>query len=123
MPLLLAVARLFGVYAIVNERQCHVYVLFGKVIGILTEPGLCFLWPRLGLKALIVRWMGQCHVTDMRQDQEYLRSAPVNSEEGAPMGIGIWYEMFISDRWPTCSRTLIRAGRWRPTSATLRSDA
>ena len=33
----------------------------------------------------------------MRLDQEYFRSAPVNSEEGAPMGIGIWYEMFISD--------------------------
>ncbi|MCX6905322.1 MAG: SPFH domain-containing protein [Verrucomicrobia bacterium] len=33
----------------------------------------------------------------MRLDQEYLRSQPVNSEEGAPMGIGIWYEMFISD--------------------------
>jgi len=33
----------------------------------------------------------------MRRDQEYLRSQPVNSEEGAPMGIGIWYEMFISD--------------------------
>jgi len=97
VPLLFGVARLFGVYAIVQERQCHVYVLFGKVIGILTEPGLCFLWPHLGWKALLVQWMGQCHVTDMRQDQEYLRSAPVNSEEGAPMGIGIWYEMFISD--------------------------
>ncbi len=33
----------------------------------------------------------------MRLDQEYLRSQPVNSEEGAPMGIGIWYEMFIRD--------------------------
>jgi hypothetical protein len=33
----------------------------------------------------------------MRLDQEYLRSQPVNSEEGAPMGIGIWHEMFISD--------------------------
>ena len=33
----------------------------------------------------------------MRLDQRYLRSQPVNSEEGAPMGIGIWYEMFISD--------------------------
>ena len=33
----------------------------------------------------------------MRLDQEYLRSQPVNSEEGAPIGIGIWYEMFISD--------------------------
>jgi len=36
-------------------------------------------------------------VLDMRIDQQYLRSQPVNSEEGAPMGIGIWYEMFISD--------------------------
>ena len=34
---------------------------------------------------------------DLRLDQEYLRSTPVNSEEGAPMGIGVWYEMFISD--------------------------
>ena len=34
---------------------------------------------------------------DLRLDQEYLRSQPVNSEEGAPMGIGIWYEMWISD--------------------------
>jgi regulator of protease activity HflC (stomatin/prohibitin superfamily) len=33
----------------------------------------------------------------MRLDQQYLRSQPVNSEEGAPMGIGIWYEMKISD--------------------------
>jgi hypothetical protein len=33
----------------------------------------------------------------LRLDQEYLRSTPVNSEEGAPMGIGVWYEMFISD--------------------------
>lgn len=33
----------------------------------------------------------------MKLDQEYLRSQPVNSEEGAPMGIGIWYEMYISN--------------------------
>jgi len=26
-----------------------------------------------------------------------LRSQPVNSEEGAPMGIGVWCEMFVSD--------------------------
>lgn len=97
VPLTLGVARLLGIYAVVHERRCHVYVLFGKVIGILNEPGLYFLWKRLGWKALFVNWLGRCHVTDMRLDQEYLRSQPVNSEEGAPMGIGIWYEMFISD--------------------------
>ncbi len=97
VPVLLGVARLLGIYAVVRERQCRVYVLFGKVIGTLNEPGLYFLWPRLGWKALFVGWLGRCHVTDMRLDQAYLRSQPVNSEEGAPMGIGIWYEMFISD--------------------------
>jgi regulator of protease activity HflC (stomatin/prohibitin superfamily) len=97
VPVVLGVARLFGVYALVRERQCCVYVLFGKVIGILDAPGLYFLWPRLGWKSLFVAWLGRCHVADMRLDQAYLRSQPVNSEEGAPMGIGIWYEMFISD--------------------------
>ncbi len=97
LPLLLGAARVLGFYTIVRERRCHVYVLFGKVIGVLDEAGLSFLWPRLGWKALFVRWIGRCYVMDMRLDQEYLRSQPVNSEEGAPMGIGIWYEMFISD--------------------------
>ncbi len=97
MPILLGFARAFGVYAIVKERQCRVYVLFGKVLAILEEPGIYFLWLKLGWRAPFVNWIGQCHILDMRLDQEYLRSQPVNSEEGAPMGIGIWYEMFISD--------------------------
>jgi regulator of protease activity HflC (stomatin/prohibitin superfamily) len=40
---------------------------------------------------------GNVYTLDLRLDQQYLRSQPVNSEEGAPMGIGIWYEMMISD--------------------------
>lgn len=92
-----AMARLFGLYAIVNERTCRVYVLFGKVIGIIHEPGLHILPFVLGPSAFLVHFLGQCHVLDMRLDQEYLRSQPVNSEEGAPMGIGIWYEMWIMD--------------------------
>lgn len=43
VPLLLGVARFFGVYVIVHERRCHVNLLFGKVIGILNDPGLNFL--------------------------------------------------------------------------------
>ena len=98
VPLLLGLARAFGLYAIVQERRCHVYVLFGKVMATIDEPGLHFLCSsdRAG-GALVIHWLGRCHVLDMRLDQEYLRSQPVNSEEGAPMGIGIWYEMFISD--------------------------
>ena len=97
LPVVLALARAFGFYAIVNEGECRVYVLFGKVIAVLDEPGLHFLLTKLGWRAPIVNWLGRCHVLDMRLDQEYLRSQPVNSEEGAPMGIGIWYEMYISD--------------------------
>jgi len=93
---LLGLARLLGLYAIVEERTCRVYVLFGKVIGEISEPGLHILPFKLGPSALIVNWLGKCYVLDMRLDQEYLRSQPVNSEEGAPMGIGIWYEMQIS---------------------------
>jgi regulator of protease activity HflC (stomatin/prohibitin superfamily) len=97
VPVLLGLLRMFGLYTIVEEGRCHVYVLFGKVVAIINEPGLHILLFKLGLKAPIVRWMGKLYVLDMRIDQQYLRSQPVNSEEGAPMGIGIWYEMFISD--------------------------
>ena len=90
-------SRIFGLFAVVRERTCRVYVLFGKVIGVLDEPGLHFLPAKLGIAAFIVNLFGDCHVLDLRVDQEYLRSQPVNSEEGAPMGIGIWYEMWISD--------------------------
>lgn len=97
VPLFFALCRLFGLYVTVEERTCRVYVMFGKVEAVLDEPGLHFLWARLGWKALLVNWVGRCQVLDLRLDQQYLRSEAVNSEEGAPMGIGIWYEMFISD--------------------------
>jgi len=97
IPILLSILRLMGFYVVVSERECKVYVLFGKVMGHIDEPGLHFLWPRLGPKAIIVNLFGQCYTIDLRLDQQYLRSTMVNSEEGAPMGIGIWYEMFISD--------------------------
>jgi len=95
--LLLGLARFFGLFATVREGTCRVYVLFGKVIGVLDQPGLHILPATLGVRAFIVNLFGACHVLDMRLDQEYLRSEAVNSEEGAPMGIGIWYEMWISD--------------------------
>lgn len=97
VPTVLGIARLFGFYVIVQERECYVFVLFGQVELIIDEPGLYFLWPQLGWKAIVMNFLGNVSVIDLRLDQEYLRSQPVNSEEGAPMGIGIWYEMYISD--------------------------
>ena len=55
-------------------------LLYGNVC--LDEPGLHFLVARLGWRALIVRFFGRVESVDLRLDQEYLRSQPVNSEEG-----------------------------------------
>jgi len=112
-----------GLYAIVEERTCHVYVLFGNVVGVIDEPGLHFLPLRLGLAAFVVRWVGRRHVVDLRLDQEYLRSQAVNAEEGAPMGIGIWYEMYVSDPVAFLFRNADPRGSLRAnvSSATVRS--
>ena len=97
VPILFGLVRFFGLYTIVEERTCRVYVYFGKVVAVIDEPGFHFLPSKLGLKAFWIRFVGRSLTLDLRLDQEYLRSQPVNSEEGAPMGIGIWYEMYISD--------------------------
>lgn len=96
-PIVRGILRLFGFYDVVEEGKAHVYVLFGKVALVVTEPGLQLLWLKMGPKAFVIRWLGDRHVLDTRLDQRYQRSLPVNSEEGAPMGIGVWYEMCVSD--------------------------
>ena len=64
VPLALALARTFGIYTIVNEGQCKVYVLFGKVIATLNEPGFHFLPAKLGLPAFIIHIFGKCYELD-----------------------------------------------------------
>jgi regulator of protease activity HflC (stomatin/prohibitin superfamily) len=95
--LVLLLGRLLGIYTIVHEREAKVFVLFGEILGIIDEPGIHFLWSKLGFKALFVNWLGTSYTRSLSLDQKYLRSIPVNSEEGTPMGIGVWYEMYISD--------------------------
>lgn len=97
MPLILGFMRLIGFYTIVGEREAQVFLLFGKVLKVIDQPGLHLLWLELGPQAFLVNWLGERRVVDLRVDQRYLRSQPVNSEEGAPMGIGVWYEMYVSD--------------------------
>jgi regulator of protease activity HflC (stomatin/prohibitin superfamily) len=97
VQLLLAFLRALGAYVIVRERSAHVYMLFGRVACVLDQPGLHCLWLHMGPRAPLARLLGRRYVIDLRLDQNYLRSQPVNSEEGAPMGIGIWYEMAVTD--------------------------
>jgi regulator of protease activity HflC (stomatin/prohibitin superfamily) len=97
VPTALTVSKIFGAWTTVNEKQAKVFTLFGDVLGTIDEPGFHFLWAKLGLKAALVPLFGKVQDVDLRLDQEYLRSQAVNSEEGAPMGIGIWYEMSVKD--------------------------
>lgn len=97
IPLILGLARLFGIFTTIEECHSKVYVLFGKVLAVIDEPGLHILPFKIGFSALIIHFLGRVYDIDHRLDQEYLRSQPVNSEEGTPMGIGIWHEMYISD--------------------------
>jgi len=96
-PVILGILKFFALYTIIEEKFAKVYTLFGNVELVLTEPGIYFLWPKLTWKAFLVHWLGQVYLVDLRVDQQYLRSLAVNSEEGAPMGIGVWYEMAIKD--------------------------
>ena len=97
LPLVLGLARRLGLYAIVAEREAQVFTLFGKVLGTLDEPGIRFPIRHFGLKALLVPFFGELHRVDTRLRQNYLRDQMVNSGEGTPMGVGIWYEMQVND--------------------------
>jgi regulator of protease activity HflC (stomatin/prohibitin superfamily) len=97
VPFVLFWLRVLGFYVVVKERECLVFELFGKVRLTLMEPGLHSPWVDIGPLAALIPLFGRMRRVDLRLDQTYLRSQPVNSEEGAPMGIGVWCEMFVSD--------------------------
>ncbi|MHC2068895.1 SPFH domain-containing protein [Bremerella sp. T1] len=97
IPILLKLATMFGLYVVVNECEAHVYTLFGKVIGTIDEPGLHLPISKFGLGALLVPFFGKRHVVSTALRQHYLRGQMVNSEEGTPMGVGLWYEMEVND--------------------------
>jgi regulator of protease activity HflC (stomatin/prohibitin superfamily) len=97
IPIVLALAKAFSLYAVVNECEAQVFTLFGKVLGVLDEPGLSFPMARFGPRAFLVPFFGKRNIVSTALLQHYLRSQMVNSEEGTPMGVGIWYEMSVND--------------------------
>jgi regulator of protease activity HflC (stomatin/prohibitin superfamily) len=97
VPLVLSLGRGFGIYTVVRECEAQVYTLFGRVIGTISEPGLRFPIVEFGLGALLIPFFGKRHVVSTALRQHYLRGQMVNSEEGTPMGVGIWYEMQVND--------------------------
>ena len=97
IPIGLTIARGFGLWTIVVEREAQVFTLFGKVIGTISEPGLHFPIAEYGARALLIPFFGNKHRVSTALKQHYLRGQMVNSEEGTPMGVGIWYEMQVND--------------------------
>ena len=97
VSVLLALGRLFQLWRVLPERTVIVYTFFGKVVGQVEEPGLFFPLVRFGPKALLFPFFGKAYTVRTVIHQAYLRNQLVNSEEGAPMGVGIWFEMFVNN--------------------------
>ncbi len=85
------------IWRVIQERTVQVYTLFGKVIGTIDQSGVNFPVLRFGPKVFLVPFFGKVYTVDTRIEQHYLRDQLVNSEEGAPMGVGIWYERFVTN--------------------------
>jgi len=97
LPMLLAIARWFGLYTCVRECEAQVYTLFGKVMGTMDKPGLRFPLVDFGPRAMLLPMFGKKYSVNTSLRQHYMRNQMVNSEEGTPMGVGIWYEMRVSN--------------------------
>ena len=97
IPLLMQIAKVFGLFICVRECEAHVYTLFGKVIGTIDTAGLSFPVSHFGPRAMLVPFFGKRYTVNTSIRQHYLRSQMINSEEGTPMGVGIWYEMQVKD--------------------------
>jgi regulator of protease activity HflC (stomatin/prohibitin superfamily) len=96
-PILIALGRFFQLWCVLPERTVIVYTFFGKVIGQVEEAGLFFPIAHFGPKALLFPFFGKTYVVGTQIHQAYLRNQLVNSEEGAPMGVGIWFEMYVNN--------------------------
>lgn len=97
LPIVFTLMQMFGLYCCVKECESHVFTLFGKVIGTIDRPGLHFPILHFGPRAVLIPFFGKRDVVNTSLRQHYLRSQMVNSEEGTPMGVGIWYEMQVQD--------------------------
>ena len=95
LPVLLGITRLYSLYTMFKECEAQIFTLFGKVIGTIDEAGLHFPVKKFGPRALLVSFFGKKNTVSTALRQHYLRNQMVNSEEGTPMGVGIWYEMKV----------------------------
>jgi regulator of protease activity HflC (stomatin/prohibitin superfamily) len=96
-PVILLIGRTFQLWRVLPERTVLVYTLFGKVIGEVREAGLFFPVENFGPRALLLPFFGKAYQVHTHISQSYLRNQLVNSEEGAPMGVGVWFESLVQN--------------------------
>jgi regulator of protease activity HflC (stomatin/prohibitin superfamily) len=96
-PIIVGVLSFLSLVTIVRECEVHVYTLFGRVLGVIEEPGLRCPLLEVGILAILVPFFGKKDRVSIALKQFYLRSQMVNSEEGTPMSVGVWYEMKVVD--------------------------
>ena len=94
---LIGLGRIFQLWRVLPERTVIVYTFFGKIVGQVEEPGLFFPIAHFGPQALLFPFFGKAYTVRTQIHQAYLRNQLVNSEEGAPMGVGIWFEMYVNN--------------------------
>ena len=97
VPIFLIVGRMFQLWRVLPERTVLVYTFFGKVAGQVDRAGLFFPIAHFGPKALLFPLFGKAYEVSTKIQQSYLLNQLVNSEEGAPIGVGIWFEMYVQD--------------------------
>lgn len=97
VPVIAGLGSWLQLWRTLPEKTVLVYTLFGKEIGEVAEPGVYFPLSVFGPRALLLPFFGKCYTVDTRLSQSYIRNQLVNSEEGAPMGVGIWFEMFVNN--------------------------
>ena len=90
-------ARLFGFTPSSRNASARSMCCSARWSAVIDEPGLHFLGPSWACRRPDRQFAGQVLHAGSAAGPGYCAATPVNSEEGAPMGIGIWYEMFISD--------------------------
>jgi regulator of protease activity HflC (stomatin/prohibitin superfamily) len=95
--ILVVLGQMFQLWRVLPERTVLVYTFFGKVIGQVEEPGLFFPIMHFGWRSLLMPLFGKTYTVSTQLHQSYLRNQLVNSEEGAPMGVGVWFEMYVND--------------------------
>jgi len=95
--ILVTLGQMFQLWRVLPERTVLVYTFFGKVIGQVEEPGLFFPIVHFGWRSLLMPFFGKTYTVSTQLHQSYLRNQLVNSEEGAPMGVGVWFEMYVND--------------------------